>query len=120
VYQANIIVGRIGGLEQGGDTATGPCAGRMPNFATDTITDFHVGGDSIMVYSTWLSNQYIFRATLAQDAGSGWQQMTASDIRVVMLSHSYACDPSVPAPPGFAGSKGIIQVIANTNGSIAF
>jgi len=61
---------------------------------------------------------YVFRSTLTQDASGGWQQMTGSDVKVVGLN--LACIPSVPAPPSFAGSKGIVQIIADSPDGILF
>jgi len=97
---------------------TGPCGGFTPDFTKDNVTNFHVGGDTIMVLGAHPTITYIFRATTQQDASGGWQQMTGSDIQVVGLN--LACNPDVPAPAAFAGSKGIIQVIADSPDGILF
>jgi len=96
----------------------GPCGGFTPSFSSGNITDFHVGGDTIMALGAHPTITYIFRATLTEDASGGWQPLTGSDIQVVGLN--LACNPDVPAPPAFAGNKGIIQVIADSPDGILF
>jgi hypothetical protein len=96
----------------------GPCGGFTPDFTKDNVTDFHVGGDTVLLLGAHPTITYLIRATTDQTAAGGWQPLLASDIQVVGLN--LACNPSVPAPAAFAGSKGIIQVIADSPDGILF
>ncbi|RMZ79362.1 hypothetical protein DV738_g3304, partial [Chaetothyriales sp. CBS 135597] len=84
-----------------------PCGGQDITFA-DNDTNVPVGGFSISVLSTHPQAQWLFRATLSQEAPFNWTNL----LPVVEASGlGNFCPTGLTAPEEFEGQKGVIQVI---------
>jgi hypothetical protein len=90
----------------------------MVDFAKDNVTDFHVGGDTVFLTGTHPTTTFLYRATLDQTAGGNWSDLLSGPIAVVGLGAN--CQPDVPVPASFAGSKGVIQIVADSPDGILY
>ncbi|KAJ2898602.1 uncharacterized protein MKZ38_003799 [Zalerion maritima] len=88
----------------------GPCGGLDPDFSTNTVSDFHVGGDSIALLNGHAQVTWIFRATLDQTASGNWTQIFPI---VQQSGYNMFCEPEVTVPEEFVGKKGIIGIVSN-------
>jgi hypothetical protein len=98
--------------------ATGPCGSFAVDFTKDNVTDFHVGGDTVLLTGTHPTTTFLYRATLDQTAGGNWSNLLSGPIAVVGLGVN--CQPQVPVPATFAGSKGVIQIVADSPDGILY
>ncbi|KAJ9137048.1 Expression library immunization antigen 1 [Pleurostoma richardsiae] len=90
--------------------ATGPCGGFTPDFSSDNVTDFHVGGDAVALTLAHPQANWLFRGTLDQTGSSNWTQL----FPIVQQSGIGAfCEPAITAPESWAGQKGIVGVVAD-------
>ncbi|KAM0334483.1 hypothetical protein ACHAQA_001512 [Verticillium albo-atrum] len=105
----------------GSDTARqdlGPCGGHTPSSSDDSV-DFHVGGDAIALVDLHAQSDWLIRATLntTDFDNAEWTQ----------LHHIYrttgygaSCQPDVVAPEGWAGNRGIINIIGSATDGILY
>jgi len=98
--------------------STGPCGSFDVDFAKDNVSDFHVGGDTVYLTGTHPSTTFLFRATTNQKAAGNWSNLLSGPIQVVGLGDN--CQPQVPVPAGFAGSKGVLQIVADSPDGILY
>jgi hypothetical protein len=96
---------------------TAPCGGPTPDFKTDVITNFSVGGQSVFTLSGHPQVNYIYRITTDLTASSNWteiypiiQQTTVGDL----------CLPSVTVPSSYVGQQAVFGVAANGPDGILF
>ncbi|KAF7881570.1 uncharacterized protein EAF02_006258 [Botrytis sinoallii] len=89
---------------------TAPCGGFTVGF-DNNVTDFHVDGDSIAMTSTHPSTTWLFRAMLGNDtAAANWTNLIPS---VQQTGLGAFCEPTITVPSTFAGSQGVINVVAD-------
>ena len=85
-----------------------PCGGFEVDFASDTVTDFHIGGDSLAMQSTHPQSNWLFRATLDRKASGNWTNL----LPVVSQSGlGNYCAKGLTLPSSWAGSSGVVQVV---------
>ena len=97
------------------DEGTAPCGGNfVPNLSPNNLTQFHVGGDAIGMISGHPQANWLFRGasfgngTVTQC--SKWTQL----FPIVQQSGFNAfCEPAVTVPAEWAGTKGVIGVVAS-------
>jgi len=97
---------------------TGPCGSFTVDFSKDNISDFHVGGDTVFLTGTHPTTTFLYRATTDQTASGNWFNLLSGPIQVVGLGDN--CQPLVPVPAGFAGSKGVVQIVADSPDGILY
>ncbi|TGO17870.1 hypothetical protein BTUL_0014g00650 [Botrytis tulipae] len=89
---------------------TAPCGGFNVGF-DHNITAFHVDGDSIAMTSTHPTTTWLFRAMLGNDtAAANWTNLIPS---VQQTGLGAFCEPTVTVPSTFAGSMGVVNVVAD-------
>jgi hypothetical protein len=98
--------------------ATGPCGSFTVDFTKDNISDFHVGGDTVYLTGTHPTTTFLYRATTDQTASGNWSDLLSGPIQVVGIGDN--CQPLVPVPAGFAGSKGVVQIVADSPDGILY
>jgi len=94
------------------DEGTAPCGSFTPDFSKANFSDFHVGGDSVVISNGHPTTVFLFRATLDEKAAGSWVNLVGSPIQVNGLNSN--CNPQVPAPSSYEGKKGVLQVIAKS------
>ena len=90
----------------------GPCGGFTPDFATDNLTDFFVGGDNIATNLLHAQGTWLYRATLGASTGAD-ANWTALFPEVQQTGLGKFCQPSVTAPAAWAGHKGVLSVVVD-------
>lgn len=87
--------------------ATAPCGGFTPTFnsSDDSVP---IGGFPVSVLSTHPAADWLFRATLDQQAPFNWTNLLPV---VSETGLGQFCLPNLQAPDDFAGKTGLIQVI---------
>ncbi|QSZ37221.1 hypothetical protein DSL72_009315 [Monilinia vaccinii-corymbosi] len=87
-----------------------PCGGFSVAY-DHNVTDFHVGGDSIAMTSTHPTTTWLFRAIVGNNtSANNWTQLIPT---VQQTGLGDFCQPTVTVPSTFAGSKGVISVVAD-------
>ncbi|KAG4422989.1 hypothetical protein IFR04_003901 [Cadophora malorum] len=89
---------------------TGPCGSFTVDFATDPVTEFHVGGDTIALRSTHPDTKWLFRATLGSADAGNW---TALSQVIQQSALGSFCRSDIVVPESFAGQNGTLGVAAN-------
>ncbi|RMZ91843.1 hypothetical protein DV736_g899, partial [Chaetothyriales sp. CBS 134916] len=84
-----------------------PCGGEDVKFA-DNDTNIQVGGFSVSILSTHPQGQWLFRATLDQQAPFNWTNLLPVVDEVGLGDF---CPTGLAVPQEFVGQKGLIQVI---------
>ncbi|CAK7239736.1 MAG: hypothetical protein STHCBS139747_001171 [Sporothrix thermara] len=94
------------------DEGTGPCGSFTPDFATDNVTDFHVGGDNVAINLLHPQGTWLYRATLDEAAAvdSNWTQLFP---QVMQTGLGKFCQPAIAVPASWAGQKGVIGVVVD-------
>lgn len=88
-----------------------PCGSFTPDFATDNVTDFHVGGDNIAINLLHPQGTWLYRATLDQTAsGNNWTQLFPETMQTGLGKF---CQPAIAVPESWAGQKGVIGVVVD-------
>lgn len=85
----------------------GPCGG-FKYSPSSNVTDFHVGGDAIVLATLHPQANILFRGTLDTSASVNWTQLFPV---VGQYGLGTICEPSIEAPLSWVGSVGLIQVI---------
>ncbi|ORY59173.1 uncharacterized protein BCR38DRAFT_65835 [Pseudomassariella vexata] len=87
-----------------------PCGGYTPDFSSQTPTDFHVGGDSIVTLSTHPQTTWLYRITTDETANGNW-----SEIYPIWLQSGQGtmCIPSVIINESYVGQKVVLSVVGN-------
>lgn len=94
-----------------------PCGGFTPDFSKNTVSDFHVGGEPIALFLGHPQANWLFRATLDTTASSNWTQI----FPIVQQSGlGDFCEPSITAPEGWIGSRGVVGIVANAVDGLLF
>lgn len=88
----------------------GPCGGITVDFAKDTVSDFHVGGEPVAMLLGHPQANWLFRGTLDETAGGNWTQLFPITQQVGLGDF---CEPSITAPESWVGSKGVLGVVAD-------
>ncbi|KAL4726428.1 hypothetical protein ACLX1H_007110 [Fusarium chlamydosporum] len=92
------------------DEDKSPCGGFTPDLSKDKLVDFHIGGEAIALVSTHQQGNWLFRATLDEEASGGWEQV----FPIVQQSGlGDFCQPHVTVPEKFAGKKGWVNVVSS-------
>ena len=94
-----------------------PCGSFTPDFSTDNVTNFYVGGDSLAMTSIHPEATWLFRATLDQTASGNWTDLLPA---VTQTGLGDYCEPNVLVPLPWAGSKGIIGVVQDAPDGILY
>jgi hypothetical protein len=94
-----------------------PCGSFSVNFATDNITNYHVGGDTLAMTSIHPQATWLFRATLDITAGGNWTTLMPAVMQTGLGDY---CEPSVAVPASWAGSKGVIGVVQDAPDGILY
>ena len=95
----------------------GPCGGFSPNLSNDTITTWHVGGDTIFTTLAHPQSNFLYRATLDVTASGNWTELFPI---VSQTGLGDFCEPAVPAPMSWVGKKGILSVVADGPDGVLF
>ncbi|KAB8296107.1 hypothetical protein EYC80_008904 [Monilinia laxa] len=89
---------------------TAPCGGFSVAY-DHNVTEFHVDGDSIAMTSTHPTTTWLFRAIVGNNtAANNWTELIPT---VQQTGLGDFCEPTVTVPSTFAGSKGIVNVVAD-------
>lgn len=93
---------------------TGPCGSYTPDFSTDTVDDFYVGGDNVAVNLLHSQGNWLFRATLdtsvTTNDGDTWTQL----FPIVQQSGlGKFCEPAIAVPESWAGQQGVVGVVVD-------
>lgn len=92
------------------EEGTSPCGGFTPDFSSDKVVDFHVGGEAIALRSTHQQVTWLFRVTTDQKAKSGWEQV----FPIVQQSGlGDFCEPKIVVGSSYAGKKGVVNIVSN-------
>jgi hypothetical protein len=94
-----------------------PCGSFTPDFSTDTVTDFHVAGDSLAMTSIHPQATWLFRATLDITASGNWTALLPAVLQTGLGDY---CEQDVKVPASWAGSKGIIGVVQDAPDGILY
>jgi hypothetical protein len=94
-----------------------PCGSFTPDFSTDTVTDFHVAGDSLAMTSIHPEATWLFRATLDITASGNWTILLPAVLQTGLGDY---CERDVTVPASWAGSKGIIGVVQDAPDGILY
>jgi len=89
---------------------TAQCGSFSPDFATDNVTNFHVGGDNVAMNLFHPQANWLFRGTLDQTGAGNWTQLFAI---VQQTGLGKFCEPAVSFPASWAGQKGLLGVVAD-------
>ena len=105
------------GLGDGTDEATSPCGGFSPSASTE-FTDFHVGGDAIQIRTLHAQSHLAFRATKGSSVGDAkWTTLYPT---IEEFGINLFCLQSVSAPSDWAGSKGLLQIIQDSEDGVHY
>ncbi|KAG0648851.1 Uncharacterized protein D0Z07_4917 [Hyphodiscus hymeniophilus] len=96
---------------------TAPCGSFTPDFSTDNVTDFGVGGNAIALTSIHPEATWLFRATLDQTASGNWTTLLPAIKQTGLGAY---CEPDVTVPASWAGSKGIIGIVQDAPDGILY
>ena len=112
----------LGDLKEQGE-GTGPCGGYAFDlkYAAET-TDFHVGGDSILVTTGHPQNKWLYRISVATNNGSDVNPSNWTQVYPIVLQgglNSY-CQPAVTIPDGFVGQKAILSVVGKAQDGLLY
>ena len=88
----------------------GACGGGVPDLSS--TTDFHVDGDSIAIFLGQSQANILIGATLNPQANGGWAQLYPL---VQQSGAGNFCQPAVTAPKEWAGKKGLIGIVCETD-----
>lgn len=95
----------------------GPCGGFTPDFAKNTFTDFHTGGDAVATVTTHAEGNWLYRITLDETASGNW---TKAFPIVRQTGLGAFCEPIITIPAEFVGQQGILGVVSNTPDGLLF
>jgi hypothetical protein len=84
----------------------GPCGG-FDAKSRDGVSDWPIGGSAIHVQTTHSGATWTYKAALLNDTET-WIDLIPA---VSQKGLGDFCLPSVPAPAGWAGQEGVIQVV---------
>ena len=85
-----------------------PCGGFDVDFDKGKVTDFHVGGDAIAVRSTHPEANWLFRATMEEDAKGNWTNLLPVVSQTGLGNY---CEKDLMLPSLWAGSRGVLQIV---------
>jgi len=94
-----------------------PCGSFSVDFSTDTVTDFHVGGDSLAMTSIHPQATWLFRATLDQTASGNWTTLLPAIVQTGLGDY---CERDIIIPATWAGFKGVIGVVQDAPDGILY
>jgi len=94
-----------------------PCGSFTPDFSKDTVTDFHVAGDSCAMTSIHPQATWLFRATLDITASGNWTILLPAVLQTGLGDY---CERDVMVPASWAGSNGIIGVVQDAPDGILY
>lgn len=96
---------------------TAPCGGYTPS-SSDTLTDFHVGGDAIGLDSLHPQSYFSFQGQLGISLSpANWTTLIPT---IEQFGLSDFCEPSIAVPASWAGSSGLLQVIEDTEDGVHY
>jgi hypothetical protein len=92
------------------EEGTSPCGAATLDFAKQTVSDFHVGGQPVGMLSTHTQTNWLFRATLDKTGSGNWTQL----FPILQQSGTGKfCEKAIPAPESWVGKEGLLGVVAN-------
>jgi hypothetical protein len=94
-----------------------PCGSFTPDFSTDTVTDYHVAGDSLAMTSIHPQATWLFRATLDITASGNWTSLRPAVLQTGLGDY---CEQDITIPATWAGFKGIIGVVQDAPDGILY
>ena len=105
------------------DEGTAPCGGYAASLGNNdtTTTDFHVGGDSVLVTTGHPQNKWLYRITVpaenAEDNASNWTQIYPIVLQAGLNSY---CQPAVTVPDAFVGRRAILSVVGKATDGLLY
>lgn len=87
-----------------------PCGGYTPNFSTNNVTDFHVGGDAISTLLAHPQANFLYRITTDEKAQGNWTEIYGI---VQQSGLNNWCAPKVSVDPSWVGKKAVLSVVCN-------
>ncbi|KAL2075688.1 hypothetical protein VTL71DRAFT_631 [Oculimacula yallundae] len=90
--------------------STAPCGSFSVDFSTNTITNFHVGGDVLAMRSSHPDTKWLFRATIGTPVTGNFTTVS----QVIQQSNiGTFCRSDITVPESFVGQNGTIGIAAN-------
>ena len=97
--------------------ATSPCGGYSPS-NSDTLANFHVGGDAVAFDTLHAQSFFAFRGILGDSLSTAnWTSLIPT---VEEFGLGAFCEPTVSVPEAWAGSSGLLQVIQDSEDGVHY
>ena len=94
-----------------------PCGGFTPS-SSDSLTNFHVGGDAIGVTTLHAQSYFAFLGMLGDPLSSpNWTVLIPT---VEEYGLNGFCEPSIAVPASWAGSSGLLQIIQDAEDGVHY
>lgn len=107
----------IGELKEDAED-TAPCGGYTPDLQKVDTTDFHVGGDSIVVNTAHPQDNWLYRITTDNSAsGTNWTQIYPMVLQNGLNTY---CQPAVTVPEEYVGQKAVLSVVAHASDGLLY
>lgn len=106
----------VGDLQEAQE-GTAPCGGYTPNFSSNTINNFMVGGDAITTTSSHPQTNYLYRITTDEKASGNWTQIH----HIVQQSGiNTFCVPTVTVPDSYVGQTAVLSIVADGDDGLLY
>ena len=105
------------------EEGTAPCGGYAARLGSNdtATTDFHVGGDAVLVTTGHPQNKWLYRITVpadnAEDNASNWTQVYPIVLQSGLNSY---CQPAVTVPDAFLGRRAILSVVGKATDGLLY
>ena len=94
-----------------------PCGGITPS-NSDTLTDFHVGGEAISLTTLHPQSFFEYRGMLGSSVSSpNWTVLIPT---VEQYGLNNFCEPGITVPASWAGSSGMLQIIQDSEDGVHY
>jgi hypothetical protein len=94
-----------------------PCGGFTPS-SSDSLTNFHVGGDAIGVTTLHAQSNFAFLGLLGDSLpSSNWTFLIPT---LQQYGLNGFCEPSITVPASWAGSSGLLQIIQDAEDGVHY
>ncbi len=94
---------------------TAPCGGYTPS-SSDTLANFHVGGDAIVLSSLHAQSALVFLGMLGTSLSApNWTQLIPMIEEYGLGSY---CEPAIAVPSSWAGFGGLLRIIQDAEDGV--
>jgi hypothetical protein len=94
-----------------------PCGGFSPS-SSDTLTDFHVGGDAVGLITLHAQAGFAYRGMLGASLTSPNWTVLIPTLEEYGLNGF--CEPGLSVPSSWAGSSGLLQIIQDAEDGVHY